>query len=56
LREEHRLGIFENEAKKISGHTCKKVTGGWKTLRSEELRDMYSMPNGIRMVKPGKLR
>jgi hypothetical protein len=30
------------------------VTGGWRKLHNEELRDLYSSPSIIRMIKPRK--
>jgi hypothetical protein len=32
------------------------VTGGWRKLHNEELHDLYSVPNIIRIVKPRKMR
>jgi hypothetical protein len=32
------------------------VTGGWRKLHNEELRDFYSLPSIIRMVKTIKMR
>jgi hypothetical protein len=32
------------------------VTGGWRKLHNEELRDLYSSPNIIRMIKSRKKR
>jgi hypothetical protein len=46
FREEHRLGVFENRLlRKIFGPKRNKVTGGWKKLHNEELRDVYFSPN-----------
>jgi hypothetical protein len=33
-----------------------KVTGGWRELHNEELRDLYSSPNIIRVIKSKKIR
>jgi hypothetical protein len=32
------------------------VTGGWRKLHNEELRDLHSSPNVIRMIKLKKMR
>jgi hypothetical protein len=40
-----------------SASTCKKdeVTGGWRKLRNEELRNLYSSPSIIRMTKSRRM-
>jgi hypothetical protein len=32
------------------------VTGGWRKVHNEELHDLYSLPNIIRMIKSGWMR
>jgi hypothetical protein len=32
------------------------VTGVWRTLHNEELRDLYSSPSIIEMIKSWKMR
>jgi hypothetical protein len=32
------------------------VTGGWKKLHNEELRDLYSSPSIIRIMKSRRMR
>ena len=52
LREEHRLRLFENRAfKKVFGPKRDEVTGEWRKLHNEELNDLYSLPNIVRVVK-----
>jgi hypothetical protein len=42
LREEHRLGVFENRLlRRIFGPKRDKVTGEWGKLHNEELHDLY---------------
>jgi hypothetical protein len=32
------------------------VTGDWRKLHNEELHNLYSLPNIIRMIKPRRMR
>jgi hypothetical protein len=49
LREEHRLTVFENRAlRRIFGPKRDGVTGKWRKLHNEELRDLYSSPSIIK--------
>jgi hypothetical protein len=52
LKEEHRLRVFENMLlRKIFGPKGDEVTGERRRLHNEELNDLYSAPNVIRVVK-----
>jgi hypothetical protein len=52
LREEHRLGVFENRVlRRIFSRDRNEVTGEWRKLHNEKLRDLYSSPNVIRLIK-----
>jgi hypothetical protein len=52
LREEHRLRVFKNRVLiKIFGPKRDEMTGGWRKLHNEELRDLYSWPSIIRIIK-----
>jgi hypothetical protein len=52
LREEHRLRVFENRLlRKIFGPKRDEVTGEWIKLHNEELRDLYSSPSIIKIIK-----
>ena len=56
LREEHRLRVFENRALRgIFGPKRDGVTGEWRKLHNEELNDLYSSPNIVRVIKPGRM-
>jgi hypothetical protein len=56
LREEHRLRVFENRVlRRIFGSKRDEVTGDWRKLHNEELHNLYSSPNIIRMIKSRKM-
>jgi hypothetical protein len=49
--------VFENRVlRRIFGPKRDGVTGGWRKLRNEELRDLYSSPSIIRIIKPRRMR
>jgi hypothetical protein len=57
LREEHRLRVFENRVlRRIFGPKRDEVTGDWRKLHNEQLRNLYSSPNIIRMIKSRWMR
>jgi hypothetical protein len=52
LGEEHRLRMFENSVeRRIFGPQRDEVMGGWRKLHNEGLRNLYSSPHVIRMMK-----
>jgi hypothetical protein len=51
LREEHRLRVFENRVLRIFGPMRNEVTGEWRKLHNEELRDLYLSPGIIRRMR-----
>jgi hypothetical protein len=52
LREEHRLRVFENRVlRRIFGPKRDEMMEGWRKLHKKELRDLYSSPSIIRMIK-----
>jgi len=57
LREEWRLRVFENKVlRRIFGPRRDEVTGDWSRLHNEELNDLYSSPNIVRVIKWRRMR
>ena len=49
--------MFENRVlRRVFGPKRDGVTGEWRKLHNEELSDLYSLPNIVRVVKSGRLR
>ena len=52
LRRERRLRVSENRVlRKIFGPKKDNITREWRKLHNEELIDMYSSPNNVRLIK-----
>jgi hypothetical protein len=47
LRQEHRLGVFENRVLRVFGPKRHEIMGGWRKLHYEELCDLHSSPSTI---------
>jgi len=55
--EERKLGVFENMVlRRIFGLRRDKVTGECRRLHNEELNDMNSSPNIVRVIKSRIMR
>jgi hypothetical protein len=57
LTQTHRVRVFENKAlRRIFGPKRDEVIGGWRKLHNEELRDLYSSPSIIIIIKSRRKR
>jgi len=55
LREERKLRVFQNMVlRRKFGPRRDEVTGEWRRLHDEELNDLYSSPNIVRVIKSRK--
>jgi hypothetical protein len=49
--------VFENRLlRRIFGPKSDEVTGEWRKLHNEDLRDLYSLPSIIRIIKSRRIR
>jgi len=56
-REEHRLRVFENRVlRRPFEPKEEEVTGGWKRMHNEGLRNLYASQNIIKVVKSRRMR
>jgi len=56
-REERRLRVFENRVlRRIFGPKRDEVTGEWRKLHNEELKDLYCSSGIVRVIKSRKVR
>jgi len=57
LREDRKLRVFEKKVlRRIFGHRRDEVTGEWRRLHNEELNDLCSSPNIVRVIKSRRKR
>ena len=54
---ERKLRMFENVVlRRIFGPRRDELTGEWRRLHNEELNDLYSSPNIVRVIKLRRMR
>ena len=57
MREDRKLRVFENMVlRRIFGSRRDEVTCEWRSLHNEELNDLYTSPNIVRVIKPRRMR
>jgi hypothetical protein len=56
LREEHRLRVFENSVLRRIFGPKREEDGSWRKLHNDELHNLYSSPNIVRMIKSRRMR
>jgi len=57
LREERKLRMFENMVlRRIFGPRRDEVTWEWRRIHNEELNDLYSSLNIVRVIKSRRMR
>jgi len=57
LRKETKLRVFQNMVlRRIFGPRRDEVTGEWRRLHNEELNDLYSSTNIVRVIKSRRMR
>ena len=57
LRVKRKLRVFEHVVlRRIFGPRRDEVTGDWRRLHNEELNDLYSSPNTVRVIKSRTMR
>jgi hypothetical protein len=56
MKEGRRLRVYDNTVLRIFGPRMDEVTGERRKLHNEELNDLYSTPNIIRVIKSRRMR
>jgi hypothetical protein len=56
LGEEHRLRVFENRVLRRIFGPKREEEGSWRKLYNDELHDLCSSPNNVRVIKSRRMR
>jgi hypothetical protein len=56
LGEEHRLRVFENRVLRRICGPKREEDGSWRKLHNDELHNLYSSPNIVRLIKSRRMR
>jgi hypothetical protein len=56
LGEEHRLRVFENRVLRKIFEPKREESGSWRKLHNDELHNLYSSPNIVRVIKSRRMR
>jgi hypothetical protein len=56
LREEHRLRVFENRVLRRIFGPKREENVSWRKLHNDELHNLYSSPNIVRVIKSRRMR
>jgi hypothetical protein len=56
LREEHRLSVFEKRVLRRIFGPKREEDGSWRKLHNDELHNLYSSPNIVRVIKSRRMR
>jgi hypothetical protein len=56
LREEHRLRVFQNRVLRRIFGPKREEDGSWRKLHNDELHNLYSSPNIVRLIKSRNMR
>jgi hypothetical protein len=56
LGEEHRLRVFENRVLRNIFRPKREEDGSWRKLHNDELHDLYSSLNIVRVIKLSRMR